>query len=336
LAIAALAACEDAGSNALGDTDTVDVSMLPASGAVTAEGKPVALGTSPIHWARARCAGDERSCAALTAQVAVDNSFIEGTQWTIASGNWFTSMSASMTVPAAPVATYTSSPQMFDSMWPGIEDAIGNVVIQPVLFYGFGPDSVGGNHWTFQCYVTYADGTFFRSSAITVNQGDSLTGTMVATNCNVSGGSCSWTCTVRDNTTNTTQSNTHTITETLTVAFGGLLEVRQLPSCFDFPVNGPTTLSNIALFNNTSTQVTPTWGIRNFPADQGVACGFGVADTSTTTTLEYTGQICTPGDDRPCCPFPNGCSCDGDQTCNAAGTAWGRCIGAGQAGHPCP
>jgi hypothetical protein len=45
--------------------------------------------------------------------------------------------------------------------------------------------------------------------------------------------------------------------------------------------------------------------------------------------------VCTPGDSRACCPFPQGCSCLGDQTCLANGT-WGRCLGAGRAGQPCP
>jgi hypothetical protein len=44
---------------------------------------------------------------------------------------------------------------------------------------------------------------------------------------------------------------------------------------------------------------------------------------------------CTPGDDRACCPFAQGCSCLGDQICNANGT-WGVCFGAGRAGQPCP
>lgn len=43
-----------------------------------------------------------------------------------------------------------------------------------------------------------------------------------------------------------------------------------------------------------------------------------------------TQTICTPGDDVPCCPSTctRGCSCGGDMTCNATGTAWSRCIGA--------
>ena len=45
---------------------------------------------------------------------------------------------------------------------------------------------------------------------------------------------------------------------------------------------------------------------------------------------------CAPvGDDRPCCPFPQGCSCDGDQVCKPNGQ-WGICAGAGRAGQPCP
>jgi hypothetical protein len=45
--------------------------------------------------------------------------------------------------------------------------------------------------------------------------------------------------------------------------------------------------------------------------------------------------VCTPGDDRLCCPFTQGCSCLGDQICNANGQ-WGACFGAGRRGQPCP
>jgi hypothetical protein len=45
--------------------------------------------------------------------------------------------------------------------------------------------------------------------------------------------------------------------------------------------------------------------------------------------------VCTPGDSRLCCPFPQGCSCPGDQFCRADGT-WSGCFGAGRAGQPCP
>jgi hypothetical protein len=59
----------------------------------------------------------------------------------------------------------------------------------------------------------------------------------------------------------------------------------------------------------------------------------GVAIKASTSTCP--SSVCTPGDDRACCPYAQGCSCDGDQTCNANGT-WGPCEGAGAAGHPCP
>ncbi|HEU4730934.1 MAG TPA: hypothetical protein VFT22_23725 [Kofleriaceae bacterium] len=55
---------------------------------------------------------------------------------------------------------------------------------------------------------------------------------------------------------------------------------------------------------------------------------------ATPESVTPAGE-CTPGDDRLCCPFPQGCSCLGDQFCRADGT-WSACFGAGRAGQPCP
>jgi hypothetical protein len=62
----------------------------------------------------------------------------------------------------------------------------------------------------------------------------------------------------------------------------------------------------------------------------GVSSAAGVADSVTPH------EACSPpGSVRDCCPFPDGCSCTGDQTCKANGM-WGGCFGAGEHGHPCP
>ncbi len=45
--------------------------------------------------------------------------------------------------------------------------------------------------------------------------------------------------------------------------------------------------------------------------------------------------ICTPGDVRTCCPFPQGCGCRGLQECQANGQ-FGTCEGATPRGVQCP
>ncbi len=38
-----------------------------------------------------------------------------------------------------------------------------------------------------------------------------------------------------------------------------------------------------------------------------------------------SGTYCTPGHTIRCCTLPNGCGCEGFETCNASGTAYGPC-----------
>ena len=79
-----------------------------------------------------------------------------------------------------------------------------------------------------------------------------------------------------------------------------------------------------------------------------IACGVTTepAPTPETSTVEASLAVqatsaatpaaaCTPGDDEPCCPFSQGCSCLGDRFCRANGH-WSGCMGAGAAGEPCP
>jgi hypothetical protein len=48
-----------------------------------------------------------------------------------------------------------------------------------------------------------------------------------------------------------------------------------------------------------------------------------------------TDAVCTPGQFRLCCSFPQGCGCRGDQTCDASGN-WGPCEGSTPRGSQCP
>jgi hypothetical protein len=65
------------------------------------------------------------------------------------------------------------------------------------------------------------------------------------------------------------------------------------------------------------------------------------APLSDVRISALTGEMdtlatCSPvGSSRACCPFALGCSCLGIQDCLPNGM-WSRCLGAGQAGQPCP
>lgn len=50
--------------------------------------------------------------------------------------------------------------------------------------------------------------------------------------------------------------------------------------------------------------------------------------------LHTPGTACTPPAFALCCPFAQGCSCQGTQSCENG--TWSSCDGAGQRGQPCP
>ena len=59
--------------------------------------------------------------------------------------------------------------------------------------------------------------------------------------------------------------------------------------------------------------------------------------TAKSARMYSSAQIaeaCTPGSSRFCCPFPQGCSCPGDQFCEENGE-WDECYGPSPAPWPC-
>jgi hypothetical protein len=261
------------------------------------------------------------------------NGWVEATSATIGGASWFRQMTATWTVPAVPAGIYTSSPSKHFAVWPGLEPTTNNIVIQPVLFYGFGPGDSGGTRWSLACYVTDRFHNYTNSTLITVNPGDSLTTSLDASNCTASG-VCTWTCTATDVSTGQSTSLTQSIGEVLSLAFGGVVEVLglDLGTCFDYPANGPSVISNIVLYDQTLTPVAPSWSNALYLPN--TSCGFGVGSTSDSATLAYTGWVCTPGGSQTCCGYPQGCSCAGERFCSASGS-WSACFGSSPTGRPC-
>jgi hypothetical protein len=260
------------------------------------------------------------------------NGWVEWASASLGGGNWFQQMVATWTVPAAPAGSYTASPPMHFAVWPGLEPMTNDVVVQPVLFYGYGPAGSGGTRWNLACYVTDRAHNFTNSPILAVNPGDTLTTNMFATNCTASG-VCQWTCTASDlSTGQSTTLSAQPINEPLNLAYGGVIEALglDLGTCLDYPVNGPSVISNIALYDRSGAQVTPSWDPVRFLT----GCGFGVSSAPDSTTLDYTGWVCTPGTEQSCCAYPQGCSCRGDRACSPGGT-WSACIDSSPLGSPC-
>jgi len=174
------------------------------------------------------------------------------------------------------------------------------------------------------------------SAYIAVSAGHTVSGTMTGSSCNPTTGVCpSWTIVSKDVTTgaSTTLITTSTVPENR--VFGAAFEPYGVSSCTQLPVTDVTFSSFGFKLANGTTVGTPAWSLDSPSPSLVPACGYGLTGTASSATLVFAGLQCTPGDDRACCTFPDGCSCDGDQTCNANGK-WGACAGQGERGRPCP
>jgi hypothetical protein len=58
------------------------------------------------------------------------------------------------------------------------------------------------------------------------------------------------------------------------------------------------------------------------------------ASSPTVPGSAQLAEVCTPGSTRLCCPFPQGCTCPGEQFCEADGQ-WDECYGPSPAPGPC-
>jgi hypothetical protein len=241
---------------------------------------------------------------------------------------------AQWTVPAAP----TSNTGQVIYFFPGTENASsGTSIMQPVLGYNhaYGPAGV----WSmasWNCCVTGT--TWYSTPFISAVAGTTVSGDMQGTGCNVATGVCPNWSIVSRNSAGTTTTLATTTTQAQNWLFGHVLEAYGIDTCSELPASSPSVASGFVLRNAAGTTVSPpAW--TNSLLGVTPSCSYAISHTATTATLAWSNggtMVCTPGDDRSCCPFPNGCSCNGDQICNAAGTGWGACMGAGQAGHPCP
>jgi hypothetical protein len=267
-----------------------------------------------------------RTLGATSPPPPADSGWVEDSIWQIGSGNWITRMTANWTVPPKPGEAYANANQVF-YLFPALVPSgqLVGEIIQPVLQYS----EQATNTWQIASWECVGS-SCAHSTPITVSPGDVLFGSMVATGCNASG-VCNWTITTRDVTTGQSTTLSYVGTAVYNIAYGGALEVYNLDSCAEFPGNGSTTMSNIALYDQNGAALTPSF--RTQTNSESPSCAFGARATTTSTTLDY--GVCTPGDLQSCCPYAQGCSCDGDRTCSATGK-WGTCQGAGRAGYPCP
>ena len=142
-------------------------------------------------------------------------------------------------------------------LFPGLEDATGSVIFQPVLQYGAGPAG-GGHYWGISSWV-YQDATHAWHSPLKPSYaGDHLYGSIFASNC--SANVCDWTVW----TDNVTQGWSTTLKirsgYQLKWVVGEALEVYHLSGCNELPA-GYAISKNIYLQDASGTRMRPQFGM---------------------------------------------------------------------------
>jgi hypothetical protein len=211
-----------------------------------------------------------------------DNGWVEFAKYRSGSTSWG-EIHASWHVPAVPDSTYTSNEVYFG--FPGIESS--DYILQPVLTYGYASD-YGGNYWTATGWRCNRGDDCHHGPVISVSPGDSIVGTVSDSAC--ANGRCSWNVVVTDVNEDTTVSYSAEDTIAFTRAVGGALEVYNLPACHFFPADDGIFFTGIALYNQSHSQVTPTWADT---VQSGVDpnCTFSVTSTAAVVNLHYNTLV---------------------------------------------
>jgi hypothetical protein len=196
----------------------------------------------------------------------------------------FGELTATWKVP--PVPTANDGQTVF--LFPGMEDyANTETIIQPVLGWN---DGFIGTDWNIASWNCCPSGTANYSTAVPVNSGDTIYGTIKST-CKAGIKSCSkWNITTEDKTTggSTTLSSTPSEGQTFTWAQGGALEVYSIVQCSDYPPNGSTAFSELALYDyNFKKFTSPGWVFFNYSSGLTPQCSYNGKMATTTVTLDY-------------------------------------------------
>jgi len=195
---------------------------------------------------------------------------------------------ATWTVPQTPTTNHGQTIYLF----PGLMHTTANpeLIIQPVLGWN---DGQPAGPWNIASWNCCPSGMVWYSTPLTVTTGDQIYGTVLAACGSVTVQACSkWNITTRDVTTqqSTTLNVVYGSLITFEWAVSGALEVYSVYECTDFPPDGSTTFSNVALFDNYFRRFThpgwsPMYWVTKGQTDPW--CNYSATTTDTTATLNY-------------------------------------------------
>jgi len=198
------------------------------------------------------------------------------------------SMTVTFTVPEPPTVDGA-----LIYLFPAAEDAYLTTILQPVLQWGVDGDGEGGDCWTIASWHVTTDGHTLKSPSIEVTPGDTIVGTVKATQCSDEG--CDWLIETRDVSCEpnlVTALQIGNMPSLLLFLVAGALEAYpEDPCCLlrrgQFPASGSTTFSDIQLIDLAGNPFTARWNAQFAESDITGRFGVEVGQDNRAVTLFY-------------------------------------------------
>ena len=173
--------------------------------------------------------------------------------------------------PSAPGASF--------SIWGGLQNAIGDTVLQGVLTWG-------GSSWS--VYPEYQwggpKGKDYQGTHISAQYNDTIISTMTASECS-GAGACVWIVSVKDTRTGQTSTSKAIGSDTVFIQLlGGVLEVRSISGCLELPASDHIAFRDLKIVDSTGASPSPTF----LPSTPDKQCSMKVAYSPTSADFTWT------------------------------------------------
>jgi hypothetical protein len=199
----------------------------PAIGKVGVENTPCGFASGGVYWA-ASCNGS--------------------------SPQWATSFDQEYAVPSDPAK---DGALIF--LWGGMEDAVGDTLLQDVLTWGANGNIVTNpNIWYVTNWYLWPGNNSVISPSIHVAPVDTIVADLTASNCS-SAGACTWLLQSTDENNGKVASLTVDSAATFDLLLGSVMEVPRASGCVETPTNGHAAFRRLTVTGNDGT-MTPDFG----------------------------------------------------------------------------
>jgi hypothetical protein len=217
----------------------------------------------------------------------IEHSWIEAGQ--VSDSTPYNGVVGAWSVPQTPTTNDGQTLFFFPGLMHSPSDPV--LIIQPVL--GWNDGQSGAGPWNIASWNCCPSGMAWSSTAVTVNTGDQISGTVMAACGAVIVQECSkWTITTTDVTTRgtTTLNVEYPSLMTFEWAVSGALEVYSITQCSDYPPDGSITFNSVGLYDNYFRRIQhPAWSPEYWVTEGQTDpwCNYNATTTDTSATLYY-------------------------------------------------